>query len=87
MSKRALEWVAYRGVALPWVAFVLTSAGYVANVRQSAETLGAMRQSITLLPLAFLALSCVAMILNPLGRERRRLRRQVKGPVDPVALG
>jgi hypothetical protein len=33
-----------------------------------------MRATVALVPLLFLALSCVGMALNPLGRERRRLR-------------
>jgi Na+/melibiose symporter-like transporter len=75
------------GVATAILGWSFASAGYIANVRQAGETLVAMRQSITLLPLAFLALSCVAMVLNPLGRERRGLRSQRKGPADSVALG
>jgi GPH family glycoside/pentoside/hexuronide:cation symporter len=75
------------GIATAILGWSFASAGYVANVRQSAETLVAMRQSITLLPLAFLALSCVAMVLNPLGRERRGLHGQRKAAADPVALG
>jgi GPH family glycoside/pentoside/hexuronide:cation symporter len=75
------------GIATAILGWSFASAGYVANVRQSGETLAAMRQSITLLPLAFLALSCVAMILNPLGRERQGLRSQRKAAADSVALG
>jgi GPH family glycoside/pentoside/hexuronide:cation symporter len=75
------------GIATAILGWSFASAGYVANVRQSMETLAAMRQSITLLPLAFLALSCVAMILNPLGRERQGLRSQRKAAADPVTLG
>src|SRR4051812_633088 len=75
------------GIATAILGWSFASAGYVANVSQSAETLAAMRQSITLLPLAFLALSCVAMVLNPLGRERQGLRRQRKAAADSVALG
>jgi sugar (glycoside-pentoside-hexuronide) transporter len=75
------------GIATAILGWSFASAGYVANVRQSAETLAGMRQTITLVPLAFLALSCVAMVLNPLGRERRRLRGQIKAPTDSVALG
>jgi GPH family glycoside/pentoside/hexuronide:cation symporter len=74
------------GIATAILGWSFASAGYVANVRQSAETLAGMRQTMTLVPLAFLALSCVAMSLNPLGRERRRLRGQIKAPADPVAL-
>jgi GPH family glycoside/pentoside/hexuronide:cation symporter len=75
------------GIATAILGWSFASTGYVPNVRQSAETLAAMRQTITLVPFAFLALSCVAMLLNPLGRERRRLHGQVKAPADSVALG
>ena len=43
--------------------------------------------TVAFVPLIFLALSCVAMAFNPLGRERRRLGREVEGAADPVALG
>jgi len=74
------------GVATAILGWSFASAGYHANVRQSAETLASMRATVALVPLAFLALSCVAMAMNPLGRERRRLRSQLKRPVDSVAL-
>jgi hypothetical protein len=45
-----------------------------------------MRATIALVPLVFLALSCVAMIMNPLGRERR-LGRELKGTADAVTFG
>lgn len=75
------------GIATAILGWTFASAGYVPNVRQSSEALAAMRQTITLVPFAFLGLSCVAMVLNPLGRERRRLRGQVEGPADSVTLG
>ena len=53
---------------------------------RSAATLAGMRATVALVPLVFLALSYVAMVLNPLGRERRRLGGEVEGPVDAVAL-
>jgi GPH family glycoside/pentoside/hexuronide:cation symporter len=74
------------GIATAILGWSFASVGYVANVRQSAETLAGMRATIAVVPLLFLALSCVAMILNPLGRERR-LGRQVEAPVEPVGLG
>jgi GPH family glycoside/pentoside/hexuronide:cation symporter len=74
------------GIATAILGWSFASAGYVANVQQSAATLAGMRATVALVPLAFLALSCVAMVLNPLGRERRRLGRKVEGPVDAVAL-
>jgi len=75
------------GIATAILGWSFDSAGYVANVRQSAATLSAMRETVAFVPMTFLALSCVAMLLNPLGRERRRLRDQVEGPVDTATLG
>ncbi|HEY6048896.1 MAG TPA: MFS transporter [Sphingomicrobium sp.] len=57
------------GIATAILGWSFASAGYVANVQQSAETLARMRMTVSLVPLAFLALSCVAMMLNPLGRR------------------
>jgi GPH family glycoside/pentoside/hexuronide:cation symporter len=74
------------GIATAILGLSFASAGYVANVQQSAATLAGMRATVALVPLAFLALSCLAMVLNPLGRERRRLGGKVEGPVDAVAL-
>src|SRR5213075_1981107 len=74
------------GIATAILGLSFASAGYVANVQQSAATLAGMRATVALVPLAFLAVSCAAMVLNPLGRERRRLGREVEGPVDAVAL-
>src|SRR3982751_2053110 len=68
------------GIATAILGWSFASAGYVANVRQSAQMLAGMRLTVTLVPLTFLALSCVAMGLNPLGRERRPLRGQIKAP-------
>jgi GPH family glycoside/pentoside/hexuronide:cation symporter len=74
------------GIATAILGWSLASAGYVPNVRQSPETLAAMRTMVTIVPLVFLALSCVAMLMNPLGRERRRLGEQLETSVDAVAL-
>ena len=57
------------GIATAILGWSFASAGYVANARQSAETLAAMRATIATVPLLFLALSCAAMLLNPLGRR------------------
>jgi GPH family glycoside/pentoside/hexuronide:cation symporter len=57
------------GVATAILGWGFASAGYVANVQQSANTLSQMRMTVAIAPLAFLALSCVAMALNPLGRR------------------
>jgi GPH family glycoside/pentoside/hexuronide:cation symporter len=75
------------GIATAILGWSFASAGYVANVKQSAATLAGMRATVALVPLVFLALSCVAMMLNPLGRERRRLRREVEAPIDAVGFG
>jgi GPH family glycoside/pentoside/hexuronide:cation symporter len=57
------------GIATAILGWGFASAGYVANVQQSAATLASMRMTVAIAPLAFLALSCVAMVLNPLGRR------------------
>jgi Na+/melibiose symporter-like transporter len=41
-------------------------------VQQSEHTLAGMKATVVVVPLLFLGLSCVAMMLNPLGREARR---------------
>ncbi len=56
------------GIATAILGWGFASAGYVANVQQSTETLSGMRATVVLVPMLFLALSCVAMLLNPLGR-------------------
>ncbi len=60
------------GIATAILGWGFASAGYVANIEQSAETLMRMRMTVVLAPLAFLALSCLAMLLNPLGRRQPR---------------
>jgi len=57
------------GIATAILGWSFESAGYVANARQSAATLADMRTTIASVPLLFLALSCTAMMLNPLGRR------------------
>jgi GPH family glycoside/pentoside/hexuronide:cation symporter len=57
------------GIATAILGWGFASAGYVPNVQQSAATLASMRMTVALAPLLFLALSCVAMALNPLGRR------------------
>jgi GPH family glycoside/pentoside/hexuronide:cation symporter len=57
------------GIATAILGWSFASAGYVANVRQGADTLERMRETVAVVPLLFLALSCVAMVLNPLGRR------------------
>ena len=60
------------GIATAILGWSFASVGYVANVPQSAETLSGMKTVVVAVPLIFLALSCVAMMLNPLGRQGRR---------------
>ena len=74
------------GIATAILGWSFDSAGYVANVTQSAQTLTSMRHAVALVPLLFLALSCVAMVLNPLGRKRLR-SGEVEETVDAVSLG
>ena len=56
------------GVATGILGLGFSAAGYVANVAQSAQTLAGMRATIALVPLVFLALSCLFMAMNPLRR-------------------
>jgi GPH family glycoside/pentoside/hexuronide:cation symporter len=60
------------GIATAILGWSFASAGYVANVQQSADTLTGMRATIVVVPVFFLALSCLAMLSNPLGRQSRR---------------
>lgn len=60
------------GIATAILGWSFASAGFVPNITQSAETLSGMRATVVIVPLLFLALSCVAMLLNPLGRETAR---------------
>jgi sugar (glycoside-pentoside-hexuronide) transporter len=57
------------GIATAILGWTFDSAGFIANVPQESGTLNAMRLTVTLLPLSFFALSCAAMLLNPLGRD------------------
>lgn len=67
------------GIATAIIGLGFERAGYVANVGQSAATLTAMRLTIALVPLGFLALSCLLMALNPLGRgEHARIVRGLR---------
>lgn len=67
------------GIATAIIGLEFESAGYVANVDQSAGTLTAMRLTIALVPLGFLALSCVLMAMNPLGRgEHARIVKDLR---------
>ncbi len=63
------------GIATAILGWSFDSAGYVANVRQSAATLASMRATVALVPLVFLVLSCIAMLLNPLGRRPKSARK------------
>jgi GPH family glycoside/pentoside/hexuronide:cation symporter len=74
------------GIATAILGWSFASGGYVANVRQSEEMLDRMRDTVALVPLLFLALSCVAMAFNPLGRQRPSSGDKVEEPPDPVTL-
>ncbi|MGN6849620.1 MAG: MFS transporter [Sphingomicrobium sp.] len=74
------------GIATGILGWSFNSVGYVANAQQSPATLAGMRATVALVPLLFLALSFGAMVLNPLGRERRGLGNKLKSTVDAVAL-
>ncbi|MCR5870572.1 MULTISPECIES: MFS transporter [unclassified Sphingomonas] len=68
------------GLATAILGFGFDSAGYVANVDQSDATLTAMRLTIALVPLGFLAFSCVMMALNPLARgTHAQIVRDLRG--------
>jgi GPH family glycoside/pentoside/hexuronide:cation symporter len=67
------------GIATAIIGLGFERAGYVANVGQSTATLTAMRLTIALVPLGFLALSCVLMAMNPLGRgEHARIVKDLR---------
>ncbi len=57
------------GIATAILGWGFETAGYVPNAVQSVATLTVMRMTVAITPLAFLALSCIAMVLNPLGRR------------------
>jgi len=73
------------GIATAILGWSFDTAGYRPNVHQSAGTLEGMRYTVAIVPLVFLALSCAAMLMNPLGRKPGS-GGEVEGPVDPVAL-
>ena len=60
------------GIATAILGWSFSEAGFVANKPQSSATLDSMRATIALVPLLFLALSCAAMLANPLGRRQTR---------------
>jgi GPH family glycoside/pentoside/hexuronide:cation symporter len=59
------------GIATAILGWSFAAVGYVANVPQSAETLSGMRAVVALVPSFFLALSCLAMAMSPIGRRVR----------------
>lgn len=59
------------GIATAILGWSFTMVGYQANVAQSASTIAGMRMTVALVPILFLALSAVAIWLNPLGRRSR----------------
>jgi GPH family glycoside/pentoside/hexuronide:cation symporter len=72
------------GIATALLGWSFGAAGYVANIEQSAETLAGMRWTIIVLPLAFLAVSCGVMLLNPL---RRGAHAQIISDLDERGRG
>jgi GPH family glycoside/pentoside/hexuronide:cation symporter len=66
------------GIATAILGWAFASAGFVPNVQQSEATLSGMRSTVVLVPTLFLALSCIAMLLNPLGRGTRRSDRKLE---------
>ena len=60
------------GLATAILGWGFSASGYVANVQQSAATLTGMRLTVALVPLLFLLISCIAMLMNPLGRGAHR---------------
>ena len=75
------------GIATVILGWSFASGGYVANVRQTAEMLDRMRETVAFAPLVFLALSCVAMAFNPLGRDRPKSRDKIERSVDALTFG
>ena len=65
------------GIATAILTYSFKAVGYVANVPQSTATLDGMKTIVVAVPLIFLALSCVAMLLNPLGRGVPRGSKQL----------
>lgn len=67
------------GIASAILGWGFESSGYIANAQQSAATLAGMRMTVALVPLAFFALSCVAMLFNPLrGGVHPRLLQELR---------
>ena len=54
------------GLAAALIGLVLGLSGYVPDARQPAETMTSLKMAMTLVPLAGLGLSAVAMALNPM---------------------
>jgi len=56
------------GIATVILGAAFERAGYVANAQQNPGMLDAIRVIMTVLPGLFIALSCLVMVLNPLGK-------------------
>ncbi len=69
------------GIATAILGWSFASAGYIANVQQSAGTISGMRATIVVVPVVFLALSCLAMLSNPLGRQARNRKELEPEPI------
>ena len=63
------------GIATAILGWSFDYGGFIANVRQSGATLASMRETIAIVPLVFLALSCLAMVAQP-ARARAAAARQ-----------
>ena len=72
------------GIATAILGWSFVSVGYVANEQQSVATLAGMRATVGLVPLAFLFLSCLAMIRHPLGHARDRRATSEAPPQEAV---
>ncbi|RYD68216.1 MAG: hypothetical protein EOP58_01185 [Sphingomonadales bacterium] len=73
-------------IATAVLGFGFGASGFVSNMDQSASTLAGMRWTIALVPLAFFALSCGFMLLNPLGKgAHARIVRDLRGEDNQAA--
>jgi GPH family glycoside/pentoside/hexuronide:cation symporter len=68
------------GLATTVLGLGFDASGFVSNVAQSEATLTGMRWTIAAVPLAFFAISCFLMLLNPLGKgAHAKIVRDLQG--------
>ncbi len=68
------------GIATAVLGLGFGASGFVSNVAQSEATLAGMRWTIVAVPFAFLAASCLLMLLNPLGKgAHAKIVRDLQG--------